>query len=77
MKLVPSKHIPISETLLGVGETLVRCLKRPCTPEQLWRRVRNQENVGTFDRFVEALDFLYATKAVDYENGTLVKARWT
>jgi len=56
--ILPSKHISEDQTLLGVGAILLRHLERPQTVTSLWDKVRDDRSVGTYERFVLALDLL-------------------
>ncbi len=69
--ILPTKHIPARQSLLGVGAVLLRHLKQPRTVTALWERVRGDSNVRTFSRYVLALDLLHAMGAVDLVDGVL------
>jgi hypothetical protein len=69
--ILPTKHIPTSHSLLGVGARVLAALERPRTLVSLWDHLREQPEVGTFARLVLALDMLYAIEAVDLEGGLL------
>lgn len=72
--ILPTKHIPQNEALLGVGATVLGCLQAPMTVSGLWERLRTEPNVGTFERFVLASNLLYMIGAIDMENGLIVRA---
>jgi hypothetical protein len=69
--ILPNKHLPPGKSLLGVGAKLLGALDRPQTESGLWGRVRDLPEVATFERFVLALDLLYAIGAVDVTDGML------
>lgn len=69
--ILPSKHITENQALLGVGAVLLRELQRPQTVTSLWEKVRTHHSVGTFERFVLALDMLYITGVVSMSNGLI------
>ncbi len=69
--ILPTKHIPARQSLLGVGAVLLRRLRRPRTAAALWERVRGDAKVRTFSRYVLALDLLHAMGAVDLVDGIL------
>ena len=71
--ILPTKHVPEEQTLLGVGAIILAALRRPQTVTALWESVRTREEVGTFERFVLALTMLYALEAVTYENGLIAR----
>ncbi|WP_017273614.1 ABC-three component system middle component 6 [Sinorhizobium meliloti] len=72
--ILPTKHIPQSEALIGVGATLLRHLQEPMTVSGLWERVRSEPNVGNFERFVLAANLLYLLGGLTYRDGLLVRA---
>ncbi len=72
--ILPTKHIPQNEALLGVGATILACLHGPRTVSSLWEDLRTEPNVGTFERFVLASNLLYLIGAIDIEDGLLFRA---
>jgi hypothetical protein len=48
-------------------------LDRPRTVSALWDAVRSSPDVGTFHRFVLALDLLYLMGAVHFDQGLLTR----
>ncbi len=71
--ILPSKHISEDQTVLGIGALLLQYLDRPQTVTSLWNKVRNERVVGTFERFVVTLDFLYIIGLVVLSHGTIRK----
>lgn len=71
--ILPTKHIPEDQALLGVGAELLTHLSCARTVSSLWESVRTLPNVGTFERFVLAATLLYAVGAIDLRDGLLVK----
>lgn len=71
--ILPTKHIPQNEALLGVGATLLSHLSGPVTVSGLWERLRSEPNVGTFERFVLASNLLYLIGAIDIKDGLIVR----
>ncbi len=71
--ILPTKHIPTSHSLLGVGAKVLAALERPRTMVSLWDQLRDQPEVSTFARLVLALDMLYAIEAIDLEDGLLTR----
>jgi hypothetical protein len=69
--ILPSKHIPEDQTLLGIGAVLLKELGRAQTTTSLWERVHLHPAVGTFERFVLALDLLHITGVVVLTDGML------
>ena len=73
--ILPSKHVSEAQSLVGIGAFLLGSIDRPHTVTSLWERVRDEAAVGTFERFVLALDMLYVVGAVSLENGLIVRVR--
>jgi len=69
--ILPSKHIPEDQALLGVGAILLRNLERSQTVTSLWDKVRGERAVGNFERFILALDLLHITGVVGLSHGML------
>lgn len=69
--IMPSKHISEEQALLGVGAVLLCEIKQPQTVTSLWEKVRSHKAVGTFERFVLALDMLHITGVVTLANGMI------
>lgn len=73
--LLPTKHIPLKDSLLTVGGTVLALLKMPQTVTNLWLKFRKQSNVSTFDRFSLALDFLFAIGLISFDNGLVIRRK--
>ena len=73
--ILPTKHISQTESLIGVGATLLRHLDEPRTVSALWERVRHEVNVGTFERFVLAADLLHLLGAIAITDGLIVRVQ--
>lgn len=73
--ILPTKHIPAEHTLLGVGAVVLGNMTEASTVSAVWHRVRKHAAVGTFDRYVLALDLLYVLGMVEIrEDGLLVRS---
>jgi len=71
--ILPTKHIPLDRSLLGAGAVLLQLMEGPVTPTAIWERAKHAPELGTYGRFVLALDFLYAIGAVDRVDGLILK----
>jgi len=69
--ILPSKHIPESQTVLGVGAVLLQAMGPPQTVTSLWEKVRKHRSVGTFERFVLAVDMLNIFGMVTLDDGMI------
>jgi len=73
--ILPTKHIKLSNCLLGVGSVLLGCLNGEETVSSLWGKARSFPEIKTFERFTLGLDFLYALGVIDFKNGLLRKVK--
>ena len=71
--ILPSKHISEDQALLGVGAVLLGALHKPQTVTSLWENVREHRSIGTYERFVLALDMLHITGVVTLSKGMIVR----
>ena len=69
--ILPTKHISPDNSLLGVGATILQNLRREQTSIRLWEQVRAMPNVGSYERFILALDLLFALDAISLEEGLI------
>lgn len=69
--ILPTKHISPGHSLLGVGAVVLKALDEAKTTSKLWENVRVREEVATFERFILALDLLYAMGLVEMQDGLL------
>jgi hypothetical protein len=69
--ILPSKHIKLSSSLLGLGAEILPHISEPRTITSLWNDVRSQTQIKSFEQFSLCLDFLYALGAVGFKDGLL------
>lgn len=73
--ILPTKHVNISQSLLGLGAAVLRQLEHPLSPSHLWERVRSADDASSYDRYLLALDLLFACDAVELGGGLLRRRR--
>jgi len=71
--IAPDKYVPIDASLIGIGATMLKQMTGSTTVTALWETCRTLPAVGTFHRFVLALDLLYALGAVELEGGMITR----
>jgi len=69
--ILPTKHITVENSLLGVGALLLEKLSRPLSISTLWKRVREFSEIATFERFTLALDLLCMIGAIEFDKNKL------
>jgi hypothetical protein len=70
--ILPSKHLPVERSLIGVSAIILRSLTKPATVSELWESA-SEGGIATFDQFVLGLDLLYALGAVDRFDGRVLR----
>ena len=71
--IMPTKHIPAEQSLLGAGAVVFSELSQPRTVTALWEAVRDSKAVATFERFVLAVTMLYTLRVVRFEAGVIIR----
>jgi len=69
--ILPTTHISMKNSLLGVGAIVIEKLRHPRTVTALWNDLSKLPEVATFERFVLVLDLLYLIGAIEIEEGLL------
>lgn len=73
MSLLPNKTIRLQYSQLGVGAQILQYMTGPETVTSLWNKVRDLDNINTYEKFISGLVLLYSLKAVNMDNGILQK----
>ena len=69
--LLPNKTIKTSYSLLGVGALMLKLASTTETVSSLWNKVKQEETINTYEKYIKGLVFLYTIGAITYENGIL------
>jgi len=69
--ILPTKHIPVDQTLLALGAVMLPHLEQPCTVSGLWEKVKSVSAMGNFERFVLTLDMLFIIGIVRFSDEML------
>jgi hypothetical protein len=75
--ILPSKHISLAESLLGLGGVLLEILiKQPCSLDSLWQeysKINNKKELfpayHSFDNVIFAVDLLFMIGAISINSG--------
>ena len=54
---------------------LLKHIRKPQTVTSLWESVCEHTSIGTFERFVLALDMLHITGVIAVENGLIARVQ--
>jgi len=69
--IIPTKHLSLQNSLLGIGAELLKRINGSRTVTSLWGEMRFLPEIKTFERFTLGLDFLHTLGAIDFEDGLL------
>ncbi len=66
MTTMPTKHVPLEDSLIGIGMALIPMIgESQLTVSELWTEARESGATVAFDRFCEGLVVLYSLGAVE------------
>lgn len=71
--IIPSKYLREDETLLGVGAALLKSLNTQKDLSSLWEELKDNSAIGTFERFVLALDLLFLLGLIEAHDNEIVR----
>ena len=71
--LLPDKYIPVQDTLPYVAKTIYGKIVGDIMPHALWAKVRHNESVGTYERFIYTLDFMYALGMIEMTDSGFIR----
>ena len=70
--ILPTIHIPVCDTCIGIGGIILKELATPRTVAELWNRVRRRSiGAANLERFYLTLDCLYTMKLIAFTKGLL------
>jgi hypothetical protein len=75
--ILPTKQIPPSHSLIGIGSLLLSRLRRATTVSALWHSVNKEESIGSFERFLLTLSMLYTMELIDLQDGLIIRKKAT
>jgi len=71
--ILPNKYINEKNSLIGVGALLIQHITSGIKIYALWDMIKNEEHVGTYERFILSLDFLYLIGLVDFKENCIIR----
>ena len=78
--LLPTKHLHLRESLLGLWAIIISILSEPKTLDKLWEEftiINNKDNVSiNLDDLVLTLDYLYAVGVVEIIHNKIKLCNW-
>jgi hypothetical protein len=75
--ILPTKHVRVDRSLIGVGAEVLDILRKPMTMSRLWDETRDRRSSRTpnapidYHWFVLSLDLLFMIGAIEFDRGLL------
>ena len=69
--ILPNKYLREDEALIGLGGKILLSLKQDMPISDLWEEIKTKENIGSFERFVLALDMLYLLGLIIFDDNKI------
>lgn len=73
--IMPSKYLREDEALIGISAALIPLVENNSNLTELWEAAKKINAIGSFERFILALDFLYLLGLVDLHNNKIVRVQ--
>ncbi|WP_417659141.1 ABC-three component system middle component 6 [Pseudidiomarina sp.] len=73
--IMPSKYLREDEALVGISAALLPLVQKNDNLTALWESAKKIDTIGSFERFILALDFLYLLGLVDLHNDKIVRVQ--
>lgn len=72
---MPSKYLKEDEALIGVSAALLSLIERNGNLSEIWESAKKIKAIGSFERFILALNFLYLLDLVDLHENKIVRTQ--
>jgi hypothetical protein len=69
--ILPNKNITLSNSLLGMGSSLLTNIQIPQTLSSLWEKIGREGNINSYEKFILCLDLLYILDLIEFQNGII------
>jgi hypothetical protein len=69
--IIPTKHIQIENSLLGIGAELLQRINQSKTVSTLWEQSKTIEGIKTYESFTLVLDFMFIIGLIEFNDGFL------
>jgi len=73
--ILPDKNIKLEYSLLNCGAIILKNLSEAQTISLLWEKVKKQETLVNYEKFLLTLDYLYLINAIAIKDGLIVRCK--
>ncbi|WP_296806629.1 ABC-three component system middle component 6 [uncultured Methanobrevibacter sp.] len=71
--IMPNKYLKEEDTLLGSSAVIFNNLTDKQSLSELWDKVKQDDAVYNFERFILSLDMLYLLDVIDFNENNIIK----
>ena len=71
--IMPNKYLKEEDTLLGVSAIIFNNLNDKQSISELWDKVKYDDTVYNFERFILSLDMLYLLGIIDFNENSIIR----
>jgi hypothetical protein len=71
--IMPNKYIREDEALIGIGGILLKKLSSEKSLSELWDSSKKLSNIGTYERFILALDMLFILNLICLQDNKIMR----
>lgn len=69
--ILPDKNIKLEFSLLNCGAVILKQLEQPQTVSSLWNKVKEDNAIAGYEKFILTLDYLFIIGGIFLEQGML------
>lgn len=73
--IMPNKYLKEEDSLLGASAVIFENLSKQQSISELWDKVREDDSVYNFERFILSLDLLYMLNLVELNNNEIMRVK--
>lgn len=73
--ILPDKNIKLEYSLLHCGAVILNEIVDPQTISFLWEKVKNNEALINYEKFLLTLDYLYVINAIYLKDGLIKRCK--
>lgn len=73
--IMPNKYLKEEDSLLGASAVIFENLSKQQSISELWDKVREDDSVYNFERFILSLDLLYILNLVELNNNEIMRVK--
>lgn len=73
--ILPTKHITIENSIIGIGAEMTKLLNSEKTVSTLWDQAKKIKGIKSYGLFTLVLDFMFLIGIIEFKDGFLVRVK--